>query len=106
MAQVPPDGGNIARRDLPLSNGTALAAAAATNSAPHATNGPHGAPPYVGDENGKSLTSLHLGHTPNGPAWLARGYHTASLLVGSLDRCHRRRQFALAFTGAGMAARR
>lgn len=54
------NGGNIARRDLPLSNGTALAAAAATNSVAHATNGPHGAPPYVGDENGKSLSLAEL----------------------------------------------
>jgi hypothetical protein len=57
-------------------------------------------------ENGKSLASLHLGHTPTDQLGWREGYHIASLLVGSLDRCHRRRQFALAFTGAGMAARR
>jgi DNA-binding NtrC family response regulator len=51
------NGGNIVRRDLPLSNGTALAATSATIAAPHAPNGPV---PYVGDENGKSLSLAEL----------------------------------------------
>jgi DNA-binding NtrC family response regulator len=50
------NGGSIARRDLPLSNGTAGSAASAP--AAHAHNGP--VLPYVGDENGKSLSLAEL----------------------------------------------
>ncbi len=51
------NGGVISRRDLPLSS-TAMLQGGSSAPSPHASNGP--AVPYVGDENGRSLSLSEL----------------------------------------------